>query len=273
MNLTALRIIAKGALLAGPVPVVDGRATPGLIGAAPFATMADDRVYDSAKEPWTDAIEEPLPVIVVRTDSDSAVNGNESNPTFQETSRTVNLVLQYGIWAIDQEGVLPWPVTNAQLEALLGMMGWQIKAALAGSHPWAVWFQKVFPRQNWISDSYYQDTEEGRLKLAVRGVSMTGRLAPECVPLPTRDLDPQPVPAYPPLLSDVFTRVAAEATGSFKDSVAQIKTVLDARSLPKGSAYPALKRVSAVLLEARTPPGLKPRVDMTTELLQKPTST
>jgi hypothetical protein len=270
MNLTALRIITKGVLLAGPVPVVNGKATPGLIGSAPFPTMAEDRVYDSAKEPWTDATEEPLPVIVIRTDTDTAVNGGENNPTYQETSRTVNLVLQYGIWAIDQAGVLPWPVTNAQLEALLGMFGWQIKAALSGSHPWAVWFQKVYPRQNWISDSYYQDTEEGRLKLAVRGVSMTGRLAPECIPLPTRDIDPQPVPAYPPLLSEVFTRAATEGTGAFKDSVSQIKALLDARTLPKGSAYPLLKRVRAVMLEAKTPPGLKPRVDIETELLQKP---
>lgn len=147
----------------------------------PFPTDCGAFVFDTRIEPIDDlAIGDRRPVIVVFTDED---NGDAIEQGNGAMKRRVDLVLEISIPAqgtnpADPDGdpVTGIPITDAELEAKLDLVGSQVRAALRGSILWSGLVQKI---NDW--DSTPHRTSEEGYRLAMRTERLKVQIADDCV--------------------------------------------------------------------------------------------
>lgn len=241
-----------------------------------WPTMANDNVYDSRQDPIESITpKERRPVIVIRTDEDSR-NYSTGNGGRRLTGRTISLLVEISVVTSlhDEEGalVLGWPESDAELEAVLDLMEFQVENALWGNSDWATWFSDTWIRTDTISDQLYTEPDQGGVRLAARVIRLTIVSGSDCLPPPKR-YDEDVVPgALPDYLDAVFDKIAVDGVGDFKDSAARLRTVLESQKLPESFHYPQLQRVRMKWYEpvGNTPTGEEPHLDLEAELLADP---
>lgn len=234
MNRTALRLAVLAALTAG--------------GNAPFPTLAGAGVFDSRQDPIEDlAADERRPVIVLRTGEDRRGSGTPSQAgAGLRTARTCELAIEIGVVtaAADENGVLVvgWPETDNQLEAVLDVLEYQVEMALWGETAWAVWFRSLplGSLVSTVSNPIYTEPTSGRVRLAAREIVLTVQLAVDARPRALRASDPMPAAALPDGIALVFAKIEADGAGDVKAAAAQLKTVLDQQTWPRGGVFPDL---------------------------------
>lgn len=231
MNRTALRLGVLAALTHG--------------GQSPFPTLAGDCVFDSLRAPIDDLKEDGRqPVIVLRSGEDRRQSAVPGGAGTSRLSRTCELFIEIGVvTAFKPEGgelEVGWPESDAQLEAVLDALEYQVEAALRGQSHWAVWFGSIgaWSILDWKSEPIFTEPEAGRVRLAAREIAILFRLNLDALPKAVRESDPAPAGIVPPLMADVLAKIAADGDGDVKQAAAQLAGVLAARTWPVGGVFP-----------------------------------
>lgn len=171
-------------------------------------TMAGARVYDSRIDP-IDPITLPdgqvpgegAPVIVVRTENDRGEPLNtQGGAAFL---REVSLVIEVGMIArlpiADDNGqasyVADWPETDAELEASLDLLEYQIRIALQRAHTVYGEQWRKLTRKVSVIESHRQAQDDTGVKFALRETTFTCE---------TRDEAPAPVYRVDPLTGEAI---------------------------------------------------------------------
>lgn len=270
MNRTALRLAAVAVLTN--------------LGRSPWPTLVGRHVYDSRRDDITDLVDkERRPLLVVRTNKDltSLRDPRTGQPSNVFSHRQVLLQIEASVVTGVEDGdgnlVAAWPVTDAELEAMLDLLEWQVWSALTGMSPLALWYREEVMARFEIEqiDSVPLYSEDGRFRLAAREISYVWRIPADCRPPALRaadvELDGAGSPivsgALPPPLVAVFDKIAAEGDGDFKTTAAELRAVLEARELPTPSVHPMLDRVTMRIPEDHAPEGEEPLALFEAELL------
>jgi hypothetical protein len=248
---TALRLSTIAALTRG--------------GVEPFPTLAGRQVWDSRQDAIEDLIaSQRLPIIVVRTDEDRRDRG--PSPVMRE--RAIDLRLEMSVLTARQdegEWVVGWPETDAELEAMLDLMEYQCLEALMGWGPWALWWRELWTWSSEISTPIWTQPSEGRIRLAVRELTIAmSKLPGECFPRMLLADETPEAPALPEFLVRVFDKIAADGAGELAANAAQIRAVLEAQDLPARPTAPRLRVVRMKWLEPEvaTPVDETPHADI-----------
>lgn len=232
-------------------------------GSAPWPTLVGPHVYDSRREAFHDLREDEWRACaVLRTDDDTRrFQGRATR------ERMIELRIEFFVITLmkDEAGepVEHPPATDAELEATLDLLEWQMEAALLGHGPWALWWRGLWPDlQAFESRPMFTAPEEGRVRLAARELTLRIANAGDCLPGAVREGDPLPPPALPASLAAVIERIVAgeESAGPnpLQAAAQALKTVIEAGGLPIGHVYPALTRVLMREHVPGTPEGETP---------------
>lgn len=237
-------------------------------GAQPYPTLAGGQVYDSRQDAIENLVAEGrYPVIIVRTDTD------QRNPR-QTNSRQIELRIEMSVVTALKNSAgdwqVGWPEIDAELEAFLDLMEWQVKVALMGDGKWATWWQDAWsPWDQEISTPLWADPKEERTRLAIRELLLRpSQVCSDDSPRAVIEGDVVAAPTLPASLIKVFDKIAKEGVGDLKASATQLRGLLEAQTLPSTPVYPPLKLVRSNWLEpaAKTPAGQEANADIEAEL-------
>lgn len=165
LNRTALRLAATMALSNGF--------------AAPYPTIAGNRVFDSRQDPIEGISPgDLLPVIVLYTDDDTGdpLSQNNGGPPFDITT---NLVIEIAVamWVREEgEAGLVWVQSEPELDAQLDLLESQIKRVFRdGISTWGAHLDTVINRiTRWSSTRFIE--RESNTRFAARQIQMQVRL-------------------------------------------------------------------------------------------------
>lgn len=251
LNRTALRLAAAMALSNGY--------------AAPYPTMAGDRVFDSRQDPIEGLKHgDLLPVLVLYTDDDTGetLSQNNGGPPFD--LRT-NLVIEISVAMWIEEGGeagLTMVQSEPELDAQLDLFEAQIKRVFRdGMSTWGAELDKVINRvERWSSTRFIE--RESNTRFAARQLQISVRLAddedPEAVVSPATASPVIPAPLGP-LLEAII-----DDDGPFAATATALQEMLTGASGMTPIVLPALERVrfieaaQAVEDEGGTPRGPRP---------------
>lgn len=225
LSRTALRMATIAALTNGGVP--------------PWPTMAQNRLFDSREDPlqYSDR-KDLLPLISVFTDEDKGdpqFGREQGGPPFR---RHIDLYLEFGL-ASDPETGMP-PPTTGELEALLDIFEWQIRAALfAPTGIWGpLWLETALGVTE--SDCLRYVHPEGGQRLASRLLKLTCKVSDDCagtahVVAPGGTAPP---PSIPNPLAAVLDTIDAKGDGDTKALAGRVRAVVVAGLSDPASAPP-----------------------------------
>lgn len=251
MERTALRIATVAALLNG--------------GATPYPTLAGPGVFDSRSDAIDDVTEDGhMPAIIVRTDEDRFTTTNSAVTGQRAIEMRIECSILTG--ARDDEGALKasWAETDAELEAFLDLMEYQVIDSLYGSGPWALWWRNRFSPGQRLSLPVWTQPSAGRTRLAVRELTLSfPRARGYCLPQPLNRLDtdldsdgnPIVTVALPQRLTEVFDKIEEDGDGDFQVAMAQLRAALEAQRLPRSHVYEPLTSVRMTIENPSTPPS------------------
>lgn len=215
--------------------------------AAPFPTLAADRVFDSRMDPIEGLKEADLvPLVLVYTDDtdNAALSENNGGPPWRTT---VNLVMEISVgMTAEIEGRLT-PVqigTEPELEAMLDLLEEQIERVFrTPASPWAarLWNEHLVRIESWSSARFVERDTNARL--AVRQIVAKVLLVQPPEPDISDDVWPEVV--IPPPLGPLLEAIVA-ADGPYAASAAQIQSLLTANGGFGPLVLPTLDRVRLV---------------------------
>jgi hypothetical protein len=238
---TALRLSTQAALMNG--------------GSAPYPTLALDKVYDSRKDDITDLVAaQRFPAIIIRTDEDTRSFRDPRNlmASNAPVNREIALRIEFGILVASKvknaDGTISdtasWPQSDASLEALIDLMEWQIENALRGfATPWSIDWD-FWGLYSISSMPIWANPDEGRLRRAVREMTLMVRGPFERRPKPIAVVDGPAAKAIPLPLADVIDNLARNGGGELREYATRLKARLLGQELPVSPEYPMLKSVS-----------------------------
>ena len=252
LNRTALRLAALMALSNGF--------------AAPYPTMAGDRVFDSRQDPIEGLKQgDLLPVLVLYTDDDTgdSLSQNNGGPPFD---RRTNFVMEISVamWVEgDGEAGLTLVQSEPELDVQLDLFETQIERVfrVGNMSVWGIELNKVCNRiERWSSTRFIE--RESNVRYAARQLQLSVRLKddedPDVVIAPATASPVIPAPLGP-LLEAII-----DDDGPFAPTATALQEMLTNASGMTPIVLPALERVrfieaaQAVENEAGTPRGPRP---------------
>lgn len=199
--------------------------------AAPWPTMAQNRVFDSKQDQITGLNPGDLvPIIIVSTDDDKGdeISGNNGGPPFVQHCHlvfdiSIGVAVKYTPDGAEDPVIdLIPPQSEPELEAAIDLLEAQVKrvfraTSLVGT--WGSQLQKTFLKVgDWQSHRFYE--RETNIRLVARQVRATVKLPLEADPVITQDANaPITIPApLGPLLDAIIA-----SSSAFKPTAQAIK--------------------------------------------------
>lgn len=220
----------------------------------PLPTMAGTFVFDSREMALSDLNEEERrPLIVVRTGDDvRAISNGRINKRGLSMFLDLKVV---NVQTINGDQVINSLETDAELEASLDLLEYQIHVAMSADSLWALFWRELWWPSSLESSPVWTSPQEGRIPIAERLMTYHfPSLRLDCRPkgvleddLP-KDTAGNPIPpskVIPDPLKSVLDLIISKGSGDIKTMAQQIALTINSGYIPTANIYPMLKIVRA----------------------------
>lgn len=209
---------------------------------APYPTIAGARVFDSrgdALQMYRDL--ERAPVISVYTDGDMGQALSPNNGMVDGLRRTVTLAIEMSVCSFSEDDAVI-AETDDQVEAMLDVLEYQVRAALFHSDWTGLWLGLMTRGpKSWTTDRY-KVPEDARIRAAQRVVFAEIEIPDDAVDYAV--IEPggsAPAPALPYHIQSFIDAVLASNPSSYVQQWVDMMTALGAT--PQAVSVPMIEKV------------------------------